>query len=138
MLGFGKKKAQIRSVEDYIESLDGQKQIVENKPPRISGKPTRTKSFAVALLIILAALVLVVVMFSKIAALSSEVAALRTQLVASTSLQPRLDRLEEEFGTFKTRMAERQTPMMQQESRETAVKKAPLSRPRKKTAKPKT
>jgi predicted PurR-regulated permease PerM len=139
MIGFSKKKMQTRSVvEDFTRDEDLQQQIVENKTPRMSRDLTRIKALAAPLIIILIVLILVGVMLSKIVTLSSDVATLKARLAASESLQPRIDRLEKELSTLTTRMAGRQTRIVQQEDRETAVKKAPPSSPRKKTAKPRT
>ena len=99
MFGFGKKNRPIKSVEDYLNSQEGQEGHggVGIKSPRLETIDTlkaRTIPFAIGVV----ALIIIVVLFTKISQLRSDVAALKMQRMESKNVELRLSELESKFN----------------------------------------
>ncbi len=83
MFGLGKKKTEIRTVEDYIRGEDAQIPPVEEKPRRKGLGSTRIKSMIAPFIGFLILLILLVAGYGEIAALTSDVTELKSQIKAN-------------------------------------------------------
>ncbi len=79
MFGYGKKKIEIKTVEDYVKNEDTPLPYIEEKPAARESSFGKIKVIVPSLIGFLVLLILVIAAYGKIAALTAELADLRSQ-----------------------------------------------------------